>query len=215
MVRGNDKQDIFGADGDRHIFLGWLEDASKRHAMAIHAYVLMDNHVHLLATGGGPESIPKAIQSLGRRYVAFFNRKYQRTGTLWEGRYKGALVQTQRYLVDCQRYIELNPVRAGMVARPIDFRWSSHRHHAAGVADALVTTHPQILAMGEAEEWRAAYRKIFGEPLSRESLALIRDATEHGWGIGDEEFIDSIGEQIGRRMARAGPGGRPRKKTGV
>lgn len=215
MVRGNDKQDIFGGDGDRRIFLDWLRDASQRHSVAIHAYVLMTNHVHLLATGERRESIAKTVQSLGRRYVAFFNQKYKRTGTLWEGRYKGALVQTQRYLLDCQRYIELNPVRAGMVNQPLDFRWSSHRHHSVGVADPLITTHPQILAMGGPEEWRAAYRRIFSEPLSRECLDRIRDATEHGWGIGDDEFIDSVSQQSGRRMARAGVGGRPRKKTGV
>ena len=172
----------------------------------------MDNHVHLLATGAEQGAVSRSIQSLGRQYVAFFNRKHRRTGTLWEGRFKSALVQTQGYLLDCQRYIELNPVRAGMVVRPIDYPWSSHRFHAAGVRDDIVTTHPAFMALGDTPHARqVAYRALFEAPVDPRCLALIRDATAHGWGIGDGEFVAWAGRQAGRRASRGGVGGRPRK----
>jgi putative transposase len=200
IVRGNDRQDIFLEDADRFYFLGLLQEAAARNELAVHAYVLMSNHVHLLATGASPASIPKTIQSLGRRYVAHFNHLYRRTGTLWEGRYKAALVQSEAYLVNCQRYIELNPVRAGLVSDPASHRWSSHHRLAFGKRDDLVTPHAQFLGLGGNAS--AEYRALFSLPLEIEVVEKIRDATHHGWGIGNPDFLEWAGRICNRRAQR-------------
>lgn len=215
IVRGNDRQDIFREDCDRYYFLGCLEQAAAANQMAVHAYVLMSNHVHLLATGASPASIPGVMQSVGRRYVAHFNHIYERTGTLWEGRYKAALVQSERYLINTQRYIELNPVRAGMVSDPATHRWSSHRRLALGLRDDLVTPHPLFLGLGgRSEESCATYRSLFAKPLDEAVVEQIRDATHHGWGIGDPDFLEWAGRLCDRRAwrTRAAPGGGRRKR---
>ena len=203
IVRGNDRQDIFLEDADRFYFLGCLEQAARSHSLAIHAYVLMSNHVHLLATGADASSIPKTLQSVGRRYVAHFNGLYGRTGTLWEGRYKAALVQTGDHLVNCQRYIELNPVRAGMVNDPAAHFWSSHRCFALGATDPLITPHPHLLSLGKpGEQFGRAYRSLFHSQLDPQVVDAIRDATNHGWGLGDEGFLEWAGALCGRRAHR-------------
>jgi putative transposase len=127
ILRGNNRSIIFAADEDYRFFLDCLGDAATRHGCVIHAYVLMTNHVHLLITPEHEGSIGKALQSVGRRYVQYFNYTYQRTGTLWEGRYKATLIDSESYLLTCYRYIELNPVRADMVPHPRDYLWSSYR----------------------------------------------------------------------------------------
>src|SRR5438309_11554639 len=141
IQRGNHRALCFLADGDRHMYLKFLGDAAARHRCSVHAYVLMPNHVHLLVTPTEPGAVAAMMQDLGRRYVRLFNDIHARTGTLWEGRYKAAMIDTERYFLICQRYIELNPVRAGMVTAPADYPWSSHRHYAYGTNNALVTPH--------------------------------------------------------------------------
>ena len=144
IQRGNDRAPIFGGVADLAFFRGCLAHAARRHAVAIHAYVLMTNHVHLLVTPTFAMSVPKMMQSIGRIYVQYFNSVYRRTGTLWEGRYKAAIVDDERYLLTCMRYIELNPVRAHMAASPGDFGWSSFRANACGAPDDLVVPHTAI-----------------------------------------------------------------------
>ena len=138
--RGNNRQDIFFADGDFERYLAWLGDAARRHDCAIHAYVLMTNHIHLLVTPSGADDMARMMQSVGRRYSGDVNARYGRTGTLWEGRYRSCVVDSDRYLFTCARYIELNPVRAGLVRHPAGYRWSSY-HHNAERADPTRWSH--------------------------------------------------------------------------
>jgi putative transposase len=214
-VRGNNCQDIFRCDGDRFIFRSSLKTACDRYGVTLHAYVLMTNHVHLLATGAEPCSVAKAIQNIGRQYVWYFNARYARTGTLWEGRYRATLVQTDRYLLACQRYIDLNPVRAGMVAHPAEYPWSSHRHYATAVDDELVTPHATVIALAETPERRSmAYQGLFTTELDEEVLHRIRYASRNGWALGDDDFCRRL-ERQGNRRTRPLPCGFPkgRKRT--
>jgi len=142
IQRGNNREAVFFADDDRARYREWLAEASEQNGCAVHAYVLMTNHVHLLVTPRHEESLPRAMQTLGRRYVRYVNAAHRRTGTLWEGRYRAAPIDEDAYFLACCRYIELNPVRARMVRRPGDYRWSSYRAHATGAADVLAAEHP-------------------------------------------------------------------------
>lgn len=215
IVRGNNKQDIVRSDADRIRFLADLGATSRLHGLVVHAYVLMTNHVHLLATGEAFESLPKTIQGLGRRYVAYFNLRYARSGTLWEGRYKSALVTDDRYFLACHRYIELNPVRAGMALDPASYRWSSHRYFAMGCPDDLVTPHGVWEALGHSDsERRASFRSLFDEPLDADTISTIRIASQYGWALGDEERCKALEAAVGTRITPIGKGwkkGRPRK----
>ena len=147
ILRGNNRSIIFVAEADYHFFIECLQKAAEQHGCAIHAYVLMTNHVHLLLTPEREDSIGKALQSLGRRYVQYFNYTQKRTGTLWEGRYKATLIDSERYLLTCYRYIELNPVRANMVEHPREYRWSSYLSHAEGKLDKLIAEHALYVAL--------------------------------------------------------------------
>ena len=148
IQRGNNRQRIFATDADRVLMCDLLSENATRFDVAIHAYVLMDNHFHLLLTPSTADGLPKMMQAVGRRYVRYFNDVQQRSGTLWEGRYKSALVQTERYLMACMVYLDLNPVRAGLVSRPQDHRWSSHAHYAGVCNDRLVTPHALVWELG-------------------------------------------------------------------
>ena len=199
-VRGNDRQDIFRGEGDRLFFYACLLDASRRHGLAIHAYVLMTNHVHLVATAAHSGSAPKAVQAVGRRYVDYFNKRHARSGTLWEGRYRSCPVETDRYLLACHRYVDLNPVRVGLVRHPDEFPWSSHRAYAQGWADDLVTPHPVVLSLAtDGADRYAAYRALFDEPLTRETLDLIRKASRAGRPLGSDAFRSLLEEEAGVR----------------
>ena len=156
IQRGNDRQAIF-RDGDDHLaFLRWLRDASKSFKVAIHAYVLMPNHVHLLASPSDQSGLARMMQWIGRYYVPYFNQKYQRTGTLWEGRYKATVIDSEQYFMICSRYIELNPVRAGLVDNPADYRWSSYAHHVGIKADPLISDHSLYWRLGNTPFGREA-----------------------------------------------------------
>jgi putative transposase len=216
IQRGNNRQRIFFAEEDYLSYRGWLAEAAADHGCAIHAYVLMTNHVHLLATPARADSLPRLMQSLGRRYVRAVNARRRRTGTLWEGRYRAAPIDSEAYLLRCCRYIELNPVRAGLVARPRDYRWSSYRRHALGAADPLVAPHPLYRALGRDDaERQEAYRGLFREVLDAAFLDDLRAATNGGWALGDDRFRGRIASAAGRRTAplSAGrPAKRPRDK---
>jgi len=211
VQRGINRATVFFAKADYQYYLEALGEAAARHDRAIHAYVLMTNHVHLLLSSARPDSIPRTLQSLGRRYVGFVNRRQRRTGTLWEGRYKATVIDSEAHLLTCYRYIELNPVRAGMVAAAGDYRWSSHRWHAAGAADPLITDHPLYDALGATlAERQAAYRRLYGAPLELPVIDELRRATNGGWAFGDERFKERVAKTAGRRAAPR-PKGRPRK----
>ncbi len=211
IQRGNNREPIFAADVDRRFYLDCLQDAADRLGCAIHAYVLMTNHVHLLVTAETPESLPKTLQSIGRRYVQYFNYTYERTGTLWEGRYKATVIDSERYLLTCMRYTELNPVRAGMVAHPGDYPWSSYRANAMGNDDRILTPHSLYRRLGRSAEVRqSTYRQLFRAHIAKADLEAIREATNKAWVLGNDRFREKVEALAGRRSAPQ-PRGRPRK----
>lgn len=160
----------------------------------------MTNHVHLLITPHDVQSLPKAMQMLGHYYVQYFNNTYHRTGTLWEGRYKPTLIDTETYLLICMRYIEQNPVRAKMVAHAFDYAWSSYHHNALGKEDALLTEHPEYQRLGKTEDaCRAAYRDLFVQLIAEQNMNEIRDVTNKAWVMGAEAFKARVKNQLERR----------------
>ena len=214
IQRGNNRNIIFAAKNDYIFFKVCLDDAAKRHSCHIHAYVLMTNHVHLLMTPyEESSSIAKVLQSVGRRYVQYFNRTYQRTGTLWEGRYKATLIESESYLLTCYRYIELNPVRAAMVSDPGEYPWSSYHYHAQGKPDNLINDHPLYHALGQSEEERQlVYRALFESKLQPDILANLREATNKAWILGGNRFKEEIAI-LSKRRGDPLSKGRPIKKT--
>jgi len=211
IQRGNDRQKIFFAEEDYELYRAWLAEAAERYGLAVHAYVLMTNHVHLLATPAEPRSLPATMQSLGRRYVRHVNAGRRRTGTLWEGRYRAAPIDSEAYFLACCRYIELNPVRAGMVPSPRNYPWSSYGAHALGKEDPLVSGHELYDRLGRsAEARRNAYRTLFRDALDCDFLDDLRRATNGGWALGSEAFRRKIAKIAGRRAAPL-PLGRPPK----
>jgi putative transposase len=209
IQRGNNRGDVFRAEGDFQRFLQLLALTARRFEIDLHAYVLMTNHFHLLATPVSQRHLGRMMQSLGIRYVQFFNAKYSRTGTLWEGRYKSTLVDSESYFLACSRYIELNPVRAGLVKRPNDYRWSSFRGNALGERDDLLRSHEVFLRLGEsAQERLSAYRALFDEELQASVLCTIRDCTQRSWLLGRPDLGKEVLAKTGRRPFPAAPGRR-------
>jgi putative transposase len=210
-VRGNNRQPIFRSEGDRVYFHRCLVESTRRFGLDVHAYVLMDNHVHVLGTGRSADSLSKVVQCMGRRYVSYFNYLYKRTGTLWEGRFHSSLVESERYFLVCHQYVELNPVRAEMVDDPAAFPWSSYRCNALGRADDLVTPHSLYMELAAAErERRLRYVALFDHAIDPVVLAAIRFAAGKGWALGGEDFCRKLEELCGRPAAPR-KGGRPRK----
>ena len=211
LTRGVDRKAVFFTPGDRKLYLNALAEAAEKYGCAVHAYVLMTNHVHLLMTPDRDNSVPLVMQAMGRLYVQRLNKLYLRTGTLWEGRYKASLVQDDRYLFACQRYIELNPVRAGIVSVPDKYPWSSYGCNALGNRDSLVTQH-QLYQDLDTDPVRRqqAYRNMFGDALSTKELSVVRDTTNACLILGNERFKDQIENLLGRSV-RHGKSGRPKK----
>lgn len=215
VQRGNDRQPCFFTHLDRIRYLDELRELTMRCGCSVHAYVLMTNHVHLLLTASDRGQVSSLMQSLGRRYVRFVNLRYRRTGTLWEGRYKSCVVDTETYLLRCYRYIELNPVRAGMVEAPGQYRWSSYLANAAAAFDALVSPHPTWLALGQTARERAeAYAALVAEAVPDEELATIRQYVQRQQALGSTRFQSAIERQLGRRCSPGTPG-RPRQAEKV
>jgi putative transposase len=210
VQRGHNREPCFFTEDDYATYLYWLDRALDDNGCALHAYVLMTNHVHLLLTPRKAASVPKFIMMLGRRYVQYINRTYRRTGTLWDSRYKSSTVQAEPYLMTCQRYIELNPVRAAMVDDPAHYRWSSYRSNALGQSDPRLTPHPLYQALGRTDKERQLfYRKLFRAELDREAIDDIRLALNQNQPMGNERFHARIEKMTGiRRQAK--PRGRPR-----
>ena len=215
IQRGNNRGACFFADEDYRVYLRHLCQLAARFACSVHAYVLMTNHVHLLLTSRELEGASSLMKHLGQRYVQYVNRTYKRSGTLWEGRFRSSIVQMETYLLRCHRYIELNPVRAGMVGHPADYRWSSFSANAMGKPDHLITPHPAYLAMANDDAVRrVAYMEMFRSVLDVNELEQIRSAGNAGYALGNERFRKEIALALGRR---AGPGkpGRPLKEPQI
>jgi putative transposase len=213
IQRGNNRQVCFVAEEDYRFYLDWLKEYAAKTGCRIHAYVLMSNHVHLLVSSPTTDGLGAMMKALGQRYVQYVNRTYRRSGTLWEGRFRSCLTQEESYLLACQRYIELNPVRAGMVEHPGEYRWSSYRANAQGVENTLVQPHELYLALGrETAEREAAYRELFRYDLEPGLVDQIRKATNGNFALGNTRFGEQITKALGRR-AQPGKSGRPRKPT--
>ena len=190
-----------------------LNENAAQFEVAIHAYVLMDNHFHLLATPQTAQSLPGMMQSVGRRYVRYFNDTQGRSGTLWEGRYKSALVQADRYLLACMVYLDLNPVRAGIVSQPLDYLWSSHAHYVGAHSDRLISPHALIWELGNTPFARErAYRELVHAGVSAERQTALRQSTASGWVLGESDFVARLQARTQRRLSKASPG-RPVKPT--
>ncbi len=209
IQRGNNRQPIFASPADYQRLLDLLEENAKKFAVAIHAYVLMSNHMHLLATPQTAEGLPLMMQALGRSYVRYFNATQQRSGTLWEGRYKSTLIQSERYLLACMAYIDLNPVRAGIAARAQDYPWSSHGHHIGLRCDRLITSHALFWELGNTPFAReAAYAEMVQAGINPVQQAALTDATLRGWALGEADFVANLQKRTQRRVSK-GAAGRP------
>jgi putative transposase len=210
--RGNNRCACFVGDSDRLVYLDLLEQHTRLHAVAVHAYVLMTNHVHLLVTPQTADALGYAMRHVNQRYAQYFNRRYQRTGTLWENRPHSCLVDAEAYLFTCHRYIENNPVRAGMVPEPQAYRWSSHRANALGARDPLVTPHQVVVALGRSAEQRCQeYRRLFESDEDPKRLENVRLMTAAGLAVGRESFTTAAASALGRPTALGKPG-RPRRR---
>jgi putative transposase len=214
IVRGVNREAIFCTDDDYRFFLDKLGDALKKFDCQLHAYVLMTNHVHLLISPSRDDGISKVMQNVGRYYVQYFNFTYQRTGTLFEGRYKASLIDSERYLLVCYRYIELNPVRANMVAHPAEYPWSSFHVNGLGYVSALIEPHGLYLALGNSGEVRAAsYRALFAGHVDERALTEIREATNKCWVLGSDYFKEQIAGKVARKLEPDLRGGDRRSKS--
>jgi putative transposase len=211
IQRGNNRSDCFHADSDYRFYLHVLSEQARKHGCAIHAYCLMTNHVHLLLTPAEPESIGLMMKGLGQRYVQYFNRTYQRSGTLWEGRFRSCVTEDEAYVLTCYRYIELNPVRAGMVEDPAQYRWSSYRCNAQGEASEVCTGHRLYQSIStNASARQAAYRELLRQAMAPDVLDRLRRATNGNFALGNAPFLAGIEQALGRRVV-PGTGGRPFK----
>lgn len=208
IQRGNNREACFYDEDDYKAYLRFLKEAASKYQVAIHAFVLMTNHVHLLVTASDAQGVSRLMQALGRKYVQYFNFTHGRTGTLWEGRYKSTLVDTDTYLLTVYRYIELNPVRAGMVSHASEYPWSSYQSNALGKSIQILTSHVQYLLLGKTDsERQESYRSLFSGRMPDRELTAIREATNKAWVLGDERFRAKIEATTGRRAVPLGRGG--------
>ena len=209
IQRGNNRQAIFAKTADYQRLLDLLDDNARQFEVAIHAYVLMSNHFHLLVTPQTSDGLPQMMQAVGRRYVRYFNDSQQRSGTLWEGRYRSTLIQTDRYLLACMAYIDLNPVRAGLVAQAADYPWTSHGHYIGRQMDKMVTPHPLVWALGNTPFAReAAYAELVQAGVNPVHQTALTQATLSGWALGEPDFVADLQKRTQRRVVK-GQAGRP------
>ncbi len=210
IQRGHGRQAIFLDEADRLRYLAVLRETTAAASMAVHAYVLMPDHVHLLVTPQAAGDVGRAIQSIGRRYVRAFNERHGRTGSMFEPRYRSAVIEADRYLLPVMRYIEQNPVRMGLVGVPAEFRWSSHRHHIGQSVDPLITDHPAYWALGNTPfERQAVFLALFDQPQAPSQLSDIRRSAHGGWLLGAPDGV-ALGSAT-RPTAPRRPG-RPRRR---
>lgn len=210
IQRGNNRQACFHDEHDYRHYLSDLRQAADKNDCRVHAYVLMPNHVHLLVTPMAEHGVTHLMQDVGRKYVRYVNHRYQRTGTLWEGRYKSSLIDSEAYLLTCMLYIELNPVRAGLAQRPGDYLWSSYASNAHGKMNALLTPHPLMAHLGiDAQQRQHVYQDLFKDTLNEGIVDSIREAVNQELVLGRDPFKDKI-EKLTTRQTRPGQSGRPR-----
>ncbi len=211
IQRGNNREAIFADAQDFALMHELLAQQAREAGVAVHAYVLMDNHFHLLATPSTGEALARMMQGVGRRYVRHFNQRSGRSGTLWEGRYRCAVLQPEAWLLPCMAHLDLNPVRAGRAEAPADWAWSSHRHYIGATVDRLVSPHPLAWALGDTPFAREqAYARRVEEGVPNAQQATLVDAALHGWALGDAAFLAGLQKQTDRRLTRGKPG-RPRR----
>ena len=213
IQRGNNREPVFIAEEDYRTYLGWLQEGMEQHGCALHAYVLMTNHVHLLMTPQSKQGIGLSMQYVGRRYVPYINDQYRRSGTLWEGRYKASVINSKEYLLTCMRYIELNPVRAAMVKSPGEYKWSSYLGNAYANIDLILTPHEEYLALGLSEKERTtAYRELFRSCIDEEDLHEIRTCCQTGTPLGNNRFREKIERMLQAKVGQSRRG-RPSKSS--
>ncbi|MDD2500258.1 MAG: transposase [Geobacter sp.] len=211
IQRGVDRQPIFFSDDDCRFFLDLLGKYASKRSVLLHSYCLMTNHFHLVLSSPTGEALSCLMQDIGRRYVQYINQTYQRTGGLWQGRYKTSYIQSEVYLLSCMRYVELNPVHAGMVQTPGDYRWSSYRANAFGDENLLVNPHEEYLALGDTpEERHQGYQTLFITEADDSAWSLIQTATQQGAVAGDSRFAEQIEQSLGKKV-QLRPQGRPHK----
>lgn len=209
IQRGNNRQAVFSSAADREMLLRLLDESARKFGVALHAYVLMDNHFHLLATPGTADGLPQMMQAAGRRYVRYFNDSQGRSGTLWEGRYRATVIEPERYLLVCMAYIDLNPVRAGLVSEARDYPWSSHGHYAGLRVDSLLTPHPLVWALGNTPFAReAAYAGLVRTGITAEQQDLLTRSALSGWALGGADFLADLQKRTERRVTKS-QAGRP------
>jgi putative transposase len=214
ILRGNNRQSIFEDASDQQRMLHLLQTHSQAQSVDVHAYVLMGNHLHLLVTPQADKALPRMMQAVGRAYVLYFNQRHGRSGTLWEGRYRSTLIQTERYFLACMAYIDLNPVRAGLVAQAVDFPWSSHAHYIGTRQDAWLTPHALYWALGNTPFAReAAYAALVQAGIQAKQQQALTDATLSGWALGEEAFVEGL-QQLTPRRVRKTAAGRPARTVG-
>lgn len=207
IQRGNNRQAIFVTPADYRRMLELLEEHARQFEVALHAYVLMGNHLHLLVTPQTADGLPRMMQAVGRRYVRYFNDTHGRSGTLWEGRYKSTLIETERYLLACMAYIDLNPVRAGLVSQAKDYPWSSHGHYAGFRVDRMITPHPLYWELGNTPFAReAAYAQRVQEGVTPAQQQELTDSVLRGWALGSPQFMDGLQKKTERRLSMGRPG---------
>ena len=210
IQRGNNRQSIVGEGADYRMLLALLEEHAQKAQVAIHAYVLMSNHFHLLATPETAEGIPQMMQAVGRRYVRYFNQRHGRSGTLWEGRYKSTLIQAERYLLACMAYIDLNPVRAGLVSEPGEYPWSSHGHYIGRHQDRLISPHPLCWELGNTPFAReAAYAQLVHSGISIQQQRALTDSALRGWALGEADYVADLQRRTERRVTKSHAGRPP------
>ena len=209
IQRGNNRQAIFQAVSDYQTLLGLLVENAIKFDVQIHAYVLMSNHFHLLVTPQTDDGLPHLMQAVGRSYVRYFNGAQKRSGTLWEGRYKSTLIQTDRYLLACMAYIDLNPVRAGLLAQAGDYPWSSFGHYTGQRLDKFIAPHPLVWELGNTPFAReAAYAELVQAGIGSVQQQALTDSALRGWALGEPDFVADLQRRTERRVSKA-TAGRP------
>ena len=215
LQRGNNRQPVFTEAADYQRFLELLHDSARKFEVAIHAYVLMPNHFHLLATPQTTTGLPQMMQALGRSYVRYFNNLHGRSGTLWEGRYRSTVLQAERYLLAGMVYMDLNAQRAGLVAAPQEYPWSSYGHYVGLRPDALITPHALFWSLANTPFAReAAYADLVRAGLAAGQQLALTDAVLSGWALGDAAFVAILQKKTVRRLVKNSPG-RPAVRAGT
>lgn len=212
IQRGHDGSSVFRDEQDFRSFLAWLRESARQFRVAVHAYVLMPDHLHLLATPQDETGLARMMQWVGRQYVPYFNARHGREGTLWQGRYRAVVLEPGRYLLACSRYVELHPVRAGLALNPAEYPWSSCAHHLGMRVDPVITDHVDYWGLGNTPfDREAAYRAWLEQGASEAEVRMFSEATRRGWPLGSDQYKNALARQLGRRVAPAARG-RPRKQ---